>query len=104
MTLPWSKRSHQCYRCPKDGAGDKSRGCPLWWKTVQTNAQTGETRVLEECGHVQLPIYLTEVIKAANRPAAAIESTRNEIAQGLTRIAQAAGVGLFNGELPKELT
>jgi hypothetical protein len=40
---------------------------------------------------VQLPLYLTEVIMASNRPAAAIESTRNEIADGLSRIATAVG-------------
>jgi hypothetical protein len=94
--LPWSKRAFVCHQCPKDGAADSSRGCPNWWKTVQTNT-LGETRLWEECGFVQWPIYATEIIKASNRPAAAIESTRNEIAQGLARIAQATGRGLLNG-------
>ena len=84
---PWSKRAFQCYRCPKDGAADKSRGCPRWWKTVQTNVQTGETKVWEECGDVQWPVYATEIIKASNRPAAAVESCRNEVAVGLARVA-----------------
>ena len=81
---PWSKRAYQCYRCPKDGVTDGSRGCPRWWRTVQTNTATGETKIWEECGDVQWPVYATEIIKASNRPAAAIESMRNEVVRGLS--------------------
>ena len=92
----WSKRAHQCYRCPKDGAGDNSNGCPKWWKTVQTNIQTGEVKVWEECGDVQIATYLTEVIKASNRPAAAVESMRNEMVVGLGKIVEVAREGYIS--------
>lgn len=65
---------------------DRSDGCPLWWVTRWTNGS--EEKEIAQCGLVQLPHYLTEVIKASNRPAAAIESTRNEIAVGLARVAE----------------
>ena len=96
---PWSKRAHQCYRCPKDGAADGTRGCPRWWKTVQVSV-TGETKVWEECGDVHWPVYATEIIKASNRPAAAIESTRNEMVRGLAAIAVATREFSSHAQLP----
>lgn len=80
--------------CPETADTAQKRYCPWWWETVQTNA-LGEQRVLRSCGVTQLPTYLIEVIKASNRPAAAVESVRNELAVGLSRIAQAG----FAGEL-----
>lgn len=85
-----------CDRCPANGDPKRGRFCVMWWETLQTNPTTGEERMLRSCGFSQLPVYLIEVIKASNRPAAAVESTRNEIAQGLARVAQAAA--LFNGQ------
>lgn len=89
MAEHWSKDAVNCRRCPRDGSRDGSRGCPLWWKTVQTEVETGRERIWEECGLVQLPVYLVEVIKASNRPAAAVESMRNEMALGIERVARA---------------
>ena len=81
----YSKNALNCARCPgKRGDG----GCPMWWESQFTNG-AGDVRYVKSCGFEQLPQYLIEVIKASNRPAAAIESTRNEIAEGLARIAGA---------------
>jgi len=84
--MTFSKHAFDCARCPGK-AGDG--GCPAFWETIWERP-TGETKIIKGCGFEQLPLYLTEVIKASNRPAAAIESTRNEIANGLARIAVGA--------------
>lgn len=77
----------QCRQCPQNNDPTRGRSCPAWWEWASENTATGETRVERMCGWQGMPIFLTEVIKASNRPAAAIESTRNEIAGGLSRIA-----------------
>lgn len=41
---------------------------------------------------------MVEVIKASNRPAAAIESTRNEIAKGFATLATLAMPELLGGD------
>lgn len=56
---------------------------------METNIRTGEERFITGCFYQVIPRLMVEVIKASNRPAAAIESTRNEIAEGLHRVAQA---------------
>lgn len=83
--MPYSKNAFNCAKCPGKG-GDG--GCPMWWETVWENGE-GATKLVKGCGFEQLPLYLTEVIKASNRPAAAVEATRNEIASGFQRVAQA---------------
>lgn len=72
------KRAFQCKKCPENNGPD---GCPMWWETVWENAQGGETKLIKACGYTQLPLYLTEVIKASNRPAAATEGLRNQVAR-----------------------
>lgn len=87
--MAYSKHAFDCARCPqKSGDG----GCPMWWETLHTNVATSEEKWLKSCGFEQLPLYLIEVIKASNRPAAAVESTRNEIALGLARLLDATQV------------
>ena len=86
----WSKNANICHKCPKDGASDGSRGCPWWWKTTHENVSTNEIKVIEECGKVQLPLFLVEVIKASNRPAAAVESARNEISRLVAEVGRSA--------------
>jgi hypothetical protein len=76
-----------CARCPKH-ARIADGGCPAWWETIQTNSESGEVAVWRECAWIQMPVYLIEVIKASNRPAAAVESTRNEIANGFNRLVE----------------
>ena len=88
--MRYSKNALNCAKCPGK-AGDG--GCPMWWETVWTNTQTGEVQTLRGCGFEQLPLYLLEVVKASNRPAAAIESTRNSIVEGLGKL----GVALDRG-------
>lgn len=81
-----------CEHCPQKGTG---RGCPAWVGPesgtiiLETNTATGEERPVSGCFYQVMPRLMVEVIKASNRPAAAIESTRNEIASGLARLAGA---------------
>jgi hypothetical protein len=87
----FSKNKNGCFdcdKCPRNNDPKLGRFCHLWWETQWTNA-SGETRIEKTCGLRQLPLYLTEVIKASNRPAAAVESMRNEMSRGLFAIAQA---------------
>jgi hypothetical protein len=81
--VAYSRNAFNCAKCPGKG-GDG--GCPAWWETVWENQQAGETKVIRGCGWEQLPRYITEMIKASTRPAAAVESTRNEIAAGFGQI------------------
>ena len=76
-----------CDACPRSNDREAKRWCPAWTETQWTNPSSGESKTLKSCLFEQLPVYMVEVIRAANRPAAAIESTRNEIAQGLANVA-----------------
>lgn len=69
-------------KCPESG-----EECPCWSEIVQESAQTGEVRVLKDCIFRLMPVLLIEVIKASNRPAAAVESVRNEMFRGLAMVA-----------------
>lgn len=79
------RHAFECRKCPKR---NDSEGCPAWWEWVEANPVTGDERLRRDCGWQAMPSFLTEVIKASNRPAAAVESTRNEIATGFGRLAQ----------------
>ena len=82
------KNAFNCKHCPQT---DNENGCPVWWKVTYTNA-IGEQRIDEKCGFQHMPAFFIEVIKAANRPAAVIESMRNEtvhaLMDGFTKICQ----------------
>lgn len=67
-----------CDNCPRTSDEKLSRFCVVWWEYSQINS-SGEQRTVKECGFRSLPIFLTEVIKASNRPAAAVESIRNSL-------------------------
>lgn len=79
-----------CDLCPHKGTG---RGCPAWVGpesgtiVMETHVATGEERPIRGCYYQVMPRLMVHVIQASNRPAAAIESTRNEIAVGLARLA-----------------
>lgn len=75
-----------CKRCPER---NDEQGCPAWTEYTQELPSTGEQRLRKECLFQALPVFLIEAIKASNRPAAAVESMRNEMAGGLVRLAQA---------------
>lgn len=79
----------QCAACPRNNDPKAGPSCPAWWEWASENVGTGEARIEKMCGLTAAPIFLTEVIKASNRPAAAIESTRNEIAQGFSKVVPA---------------
>ena len=87
------RNAFNCKRCPQS---NDDRGCPVWWETVW-EAPSGETRTIRSCGFTQIPLYLTEVIKASNRPAAAVEGVRNETAEGFERIV--AGLQEFTSHI-----
>lgn len=76
------KNGFNCAKCSETN-GDK--GCPCWIDgIVETNIQTGEERITKGCLFTFLPRWITLVIQASNRPAAAFESARNEIVKAIT--------------------
>lgn len=77
----------QCERCPRNNDPERGPSCPAWWEWTAENVQTGESRIERMCGWQAMPRFLTEVIKASNRPAAEIGACRQQIAVGLARIA-----------------
>ena len=74
------KNPFECKECP-----ESEKGCPCWTELLETNIQTGEERITKDCLFKLMPRLMVEVIKASNRPAAAIESTRNALIYNLTR-------------------
>jgi hypothetical protein len=78
-----------CEKCPHryDAAG-----CPCWIGPqagfMETNVVTKEERFVTGCFYQVIPKLMVEVIKASNRPAAAVEGIRNEMVRGMTMIAQ----------------
>ena len=80
------RNAWNCKRCPER---NDAQGCPAWIEYMQEMVGSGEQRLKKECLFQALPTFLVEVIKASNRPAAAVESVRNEMADGLLRLASA---------------
>lgn len=86
-------------RATLDALVGASSRCPHWLNAsagiVETNSATGETRLLSGCAIVEQFRLMSTVIAASNRPAAAIESCRNEIAAGLElhRVDLVTGLG-----------
>jgi len=97
------KNAEKCHKCPKS---NDENGCPWWWEFVQTNLQTGEERVQKQCGKAALPVFLTEVIRAANRPAEEISAMRDQVSDNVTKLAAVIGDGLMigNESIKKALT
>ena len=77
------RNAWNCKRCPER---NDEQGCPAWTEYMQELPSTGEQRLRKECLFQALPVFLVEVIKASNRPAAAVESTRNEIVNGFAAL------------------
>lgn len=72
--------------CPRTNDPNAKQFCPAWSEgVVWTNTQTGEEKIVN-CAFRALMPAMVEVIKASNRPAAAVESTRNEIARGFAHL------------------
>lgn len=72
--------------CPRNNDPKAGKYCPAWTEYMQTNVATGEERLQRECVFQALPVFLIEGIKASNRPAAAAESMRNEVARGFEEV------------------
>lgn len=77
------RNAWNCKKCPER---NDAQGCPAWIEYMQEHVGTGEQRLSKECLFQALPVFLVEVIKASNRPAAAAESTRNEIVNGFAAL------------------
>mgnify|MGYP000736351240 CR=1 FL=1 len=75
--------------CPRNNDPEKGAYCPAWTEYTETNHQTGEDRIQKECMFTAMPKFMAHTLAAANRPAAAIESTRNEIAKGFSQVSEA---------------
>jgi len=87
------KKYTHAFSCIK-GKCYEDNSCPCWVEIIETNTKTGEERVVKNCIFQLLPNLMIEVIKASNRPAAAIESTRNEIAKGFNNLGIITARGL----------
>lgn len=75
-----------CPRCPNRYS---KVGCPCWVSKsagLLKMSPAGETAFIEGCYYEIMPWMMVEVIKASNRPAAAVESTRNEIVRGFQQL------------------
>jgi len=75
--------------CPRNNDPKSGKYCPAWVEYTETNPQTNEERIQKECMFSAMPKFMIHTLSAANRPAAAIESTRNEIAKGFSKVSQA---------------
>jgi hypothetical protein len=71
--------SGKCHECPGNSG---PQGCPDWIAYVETDT-SGAQRLTEECGRQAWPVFMGHVLAASNRPAAAIESTRNALVETL---------------------
>lgn len=89
------RNAWNCKKCP--GRND-DQGCPAWIEYTQENPSTGEQRLRKECLFQALPVFLIEVVKASNRPAAAVESMRNEVANGMAQLVQVMPLMLERGK------
>lgn len=72
--------------CPRNSDPAKGKYCPAWTEYVETNEHTGEERMQKECVFTAMPKFMIYSARAANRPAAAIESARNELVSGFTKM------------------
>ena len=80
------KHAFECKKCPKRNDVD---GCPGWWEIIYEELNTNAVKVEKGCYLTHLPKMMVEVIKASNRPAAAVESCRNEIVNGFSNVSSA---------------
>lgn len=74
------KNAMNCKKCPQSNGPE---GCPAWVEYVETNVADGSIRTTRECFYQAMPKMMQHVICASNRPAAAIESTRNALVNAL---------------------
>lgn len=95
------KNGFNCAKCPENN-GEK--GCPCWIDGMaETNIQTGEERISRGCLFTFLPRWLTLVIQASNRPAAAFESARNEIVKAINTVSDQQVYLLKQNQFPNRI-
>jgi hypothetical protein len=101
--------AYNCKRCPGNNG---PKGCPEWIEYVEQD-EKGMQRITEECGRQAWPKWMGHVLSAANRPAAAIENTRNALIETLNgmgaaierRVAAAVDSGLqISGTIAPQLS
>lgn len=89
--MPRKKRHPKtCAKCPH---AHSNAGCPFWIEPengfMETNIQTGDERLVQGCFFQVMPKLMAHVVRAANRPAAALENWRNEMSNGFAQIGHA---------------
>lgn len=72
--------------CPRNSDPQRGKYCPAWLEYTETNVQTGDEKITKECMFQAMPRFFVETIRASNRPAAAAESMRNEVATGFNEL------------------
>lgn len=91
------KNAFVCKKCPQS---NNEQGCPMWWEFMAMDVASQKQELKKMCGYQALPVFLTEVISASNRPAAEIgmlrseaERQKDEIVAGMGRVTQ--GIALL---------
>lgn len=91
-------------QCPRNADPENGAWCPAWTEISETNTVTREERLTKDCLFQLMPRLMVEVIKASNRPAAAVESARNEISDGLRHIGvEVSRLPGLMGSMPQQL-
>lgn len=73
------KNAWNCKKCPESSG---KNGCPAWTEYAEKHGD-GTERITKECLFQALPKFLLHTLAASNRPAAAMESLRNELLEKL---------------------
>lgn len=74
-----------CANCPQNNT---ENGCPAWTELVMENPETKEVRIDRACFFQNFQKLMIEVIKASNRPAAAIERNGNMLVNAFHETSQ----------------
>lgn len=88
----FNKKPHPetCERCPHRFS---ETGCPAWIGPengfMERQDATGAERLVTGCFYPIVIRLMQHVIQAANRPAAAMNSWRNEMVEGIGKVARA---------------
>ncbi len=95
--MPNYKGAFECNKCPMSNTPDASRSCPMWWEFLVTPVGASQSELKKMCGYQALPTFLTEIISASNRPAAAIESMRDDTVKAIRNHSLAMAMHLDKG-------
>ena len=81
------KNAFNCRRCPGKGGAD---GCPKWWVWKEINNQTGEERLVEQCGYAAESDFEARRLSTAEIVMENVIKTRNVITDAVTNVVQFA--------------